>query len=223
MKKRFLAVLLTLCMVLSLLPVSAFAAPGGSEYEIGDTFETTDPDQKPPENIPDGTEWVGPDAERGDLTCKEEEHAHSLDSCYSHDCVHEHNDDCYPTQWVKCTKEDNPDHYNRLGFHKDDTGCTWHSFSILDWAWGYQVIDKTEGPTECRHECSLKTGCYTLTCSKEEHQHGDACYQWTYTWTLEEKTDENERGDSGATGGPCIGALTDIMDGVMKRSRTPLW
>lgn len=57
-------------MVLSLLPVSAFAAPGGSEYEIGDTFETTDPDQKPPENIPDGTEWVGPDAERGDLTCK---------------------------------------------------------------------------------------------------------------------------------------------------------
>ena len=60
MKKRFLAVLLTLCMVLSLLPVSAFAAPGGSEYEIGDTFETTDPDQKPPENIPDGTEWVGP-------------------------------------------------------------------------------------------------------------------------------------------------------------------
>lgn len=38
MKKRFLAVLLTLCMVLSLLPVSAFAAPGGSEYEIGDTF-----------------------------------------------------------------------------------------------------------------------------------------------------------------------------------------
>lgn len=195
MKKRFLAVLLTLCMVLSLLPVSAFAAPGGSEYEIGDTFETTDPDQKPPENIPDGTEWVGPDAERGDLTCKEEEHAHSLDSCYSHDCVHEHNDDCYPTQWVKCTKEDNPDHYNRLGFHKDDTGCTWHSFSILDWAWGYQVIDKTEGPTECRHECSLKTGCYTLTCSKEEHQHGDACYQWTYTWTLEEKTDENERGD----------------------------
>ena len=84
MKKRFLAVLLTLCMVLSLLPVSAFAAPGGSEYEIGDTFETTAPDQKPPENIPDGTEWVGPDAERGDLICKEEEHAHSLDSCYSH-------------------------------------------------------------------------------------------------------------------------------------------
>ena len=139
MKKRFLAVLLTLCMVLSLLPVSAFAAPGGSEDEVGDTFETTDPDQKPPENIPDGTEWAGPDAERGDLTCKEEEHAHSLDSCYSHDCVHEHDDDCYPTQWVKCTKEDNPDHYNRLGFHKDDTGCTWHSFSILDWAWGYQV------------------------------------------------------------------------------------
>ena len=30
---------------------------------------------------------------------------------------------------------------------------------------------------------------------QEEHQHGDACYQWTYTWTLEEKTDENERGD----------------------------
>ena len=87
--------------VLSLLPVSAFAAPGGSEYEIGDTFETTAPDQKPPENIPDGTEWVGPDAERGDLICKEEEHAHSLDSCYSHDCVHEHDDDCYPTQWVK--------------------------------------------------------------------------------------------------------------------------
>ena len=52
MKKRFLAVLLTLCMVLSLLPVSAFAAPGGSEYEIGDTFETTDPDQKPPEILP---------------------------------------------------------------------------------------------------------------------------------------------------------------------------
>lgn len=195
MKKRFLAVLLTLCMVLSLLPVSAFAAPGGSEYEIGDTFETTAPDQKPPENIPDGTEWVGPDAERGDLTCKEEEHAHSLDSCYSHDCVHEHDDDCYPTQWVKCTKEDNPEHYNRLGFHKDDTECKRHYFGGLDYTWGYQVIDKTEGPTECRHECSLKTGCYTLTCSKEEHQHGDACYQWTYTWTLEEKTDENERGD----------------------------
>ena len=34
-----------------------------------------------------------------------------------------------------------------------------------------------------------------MTCSKEEHQHGDACYQWAYTWTLEEKTDENERGD----------------------------
>ena len=195
MKKRFLAVLLTLCMVLSLLPVSAFAAPGGSEYEIGDTFETIDPDQKPPENIPDGTEWVGPDAERGDLTCKEEEHAHSLDSCYSHDCVHEHDDDCYPTQWVKCTKEDNPDHYGSFGLHKNDTECKRHYFGGLDYTWGYQVIDKTEGPTECRHECSLKTGCYTLTCSKEEHQHGDSCYQWTYTWTLEEKTDENERGD----------------------------
>lgn len=195
MKKRFLAVLLTLCMVLSLLPVSAFAAPGGSEYEIGDTFETTAPDQKPPENIPDGTEWVGPDAERGDLICKEEEHAHSLDSCYSHDCVHEHDDDCYPTQWVKCTKEDNPDHYGSFGLHKSDTECTLHYFGGFDYTWGYQVIDKTEGPTECRHECSLKTGCYISTCSKEEHQHGDSCYQWTYTWTLEEKTDENERGD----------------------------
>ena len=30
-------------------------------------------------------------------------------------------------------------------------------------------------------------------------------------------------GTSGATGGPCIGALTNITDGVMKRSRTPLW
>ena len=84
-------------MVLSLLPVSAFAAPGGSEYEVGDTFETTDPRSKAAGKHSRWDRVGRADAERGDLTCKEEEHAHSLDSCYSHDCVHEHDDDCYHT------------------------------------------------------------------------------------------------------------------------------
>ena len=69
MKKRFLAVLLTLCMVLSLLPVSAFAAPGGSEYEIGDTFERPPPIKAAGKHS--GWDRVGrPDAEREILSAK---------------------------------------------------------------------------------------------------------------------------------------------------------
>ena len=79
MKKRLLAAIMSLCMVVSLLPVSAFAA---GEYEIGDVYTSEDdPNPELPTNIPAGTEWAGPEKEQGALQCEKEEHTHT-DACY---------------------------------------------------------------------------------------------------------------------------------------------
>ena len=64
---------------------------------------------------------------------------------------------------------------------------------------------------------------FTLTCSKEEHQHGDACYQWTYTWTLEEKTDENERGDQWRNWWPVYWSFDEYYGWGNEEITDPLW
>ena len=195
MKKRLLSAIMSLCMVVSLLPVSAFAA---DEYEIGDVYTSEDnPNPELPTNIPAGTEWVGPEKEQGALQCEKEEHTHT-EECYSHQCTHVHVEECYPLVWVICTEEDHPDHYGLFGVHKLDTGCEYHNFGSIfspDYAWAYQERNLSAEPTACSHECSVDSGCYTLTCDKEEHTHDDSCYHWTYTWTLQEKIQENDRDD----------------------------
>ena len=195
MKKRLLAAIMSLCMVVSLLPVSAFAA---GEYEIGDVYTSEDnPNPELPTNIPAGTEWVGPEKEQGALRCEKEEHTHT-EECYSYQCTHVHVEECYPLVWVRCTEEDHPDHYGLFGVHKLDTGCEYHNFGSIfspDYDWAYQERNLSAEPTACSHECSVDSGCYTLTCDKEEHTHDDSCYHWTYTWTLQEKIQENDRND----------------------------
>ena len=81
MRKRVLSALMAVCLMLTLLPVSAFAA---DEYEIGEVYTSEDdPNPELPTNIPAGTEWVGPEKEQGALQCEKEEHTHT-EECYSY-------------------------------------------------------------------------------------------------------------------------------------------
>ena len=195
MKKRLLAAIMSLCMVVSLLPVSAFAADG---YEIGDVYTSEDnPNPELPTNIPAGTEWVGPVTERGQLTCEREEHTHT-DACYELICEHVHDDSCYPTKSVRCTRDNNSTHWEwDEGWH--GIGAGWEHISGTDceedWfgRWYYQAPDTDQDPI-CGHH-SIELGCYKVICGHKEHTHDDSCYHWTYTWTLQEKIQENDRDD----------------------------
>ena len=201
MKKRILAALLACVMVISLLPATALAASwDGPEdgYSVGDTFVSEDKNAELPDNIPSGTAWSGPVPTRGNFICDKTEHTHTLEDCYQLTCEHEHNDSCYPMEWVRCTREDNPDHYERHEFwgqewyeHRSSgTECEEHRFGLFDKAWAYQAPDTSKAPI-CGHH-SIEMGCYELTCTQEEHTHDDECYEMTYTWTLGYQNDSKD-------------------------------
>ncbi len=168
MKKKFLALVLTLAMVLSLVPVTALAAG-----------ETTNEDVivKPAEFqiYPEGVDNLSKTAVKtgentynvtlevkmhetttttsqaaatvlvidvsnsmNDPTCGKEEHAHT-DRCY--------------TTYKKCTKKDNPDHWTGLVHKRSGTDCQYDLWE----GWIYQIDP-------------------ILSCKKEKHTHDSSCY-----------------------------------------------
>ena len=96
--KRLLSLLLTLCMVLSMVPAAALAAKvdNAADAVVGDTIITTTKD------VPNATEpayWKLTDKER---VCDSAiEHTHS-DSCYYQSCDHKdgHLSTCYGEEYT---------------------------------------------------------------------------------------------------------------------------
>lgn len=172
MLNRVLALVLAMCMVLGVCPVTALAVDENGKYTVGETFESTDPNAALPTNIVDGTKW-------GEavkiLRYEHGEHIHTSD-CYTKPiCAHAsdviilHSSECHVGVWEACG-------YQYI--------CTkGHSDHRNNKAEGYKVTG-----IDCKHEHTAD--CYdTPTCGNLiEHTHNDDCYK--YTWTLEWKTYE---------------------------------
>ena len=169
MKKKFLALVLTLAMVLSLVPVTALAAG-----------ETTNEDVivKPaePQTYPKGVDSLSKTAVKADgentydvtLEVKMHETTSTISQAAATVLVidvsnsmndptcgkeeHTHTDSCYTTH-KKCTREDNPGHWTDWGHKWSDTGCTHIPFE----GWFYQIDP-------------------ILSCTKEVHTHDSSCY-----------------------------------------------
>ena len=114
--KRLLSLLLTLCMVISLVPATAFAAEvtDPANAVVGDTMTTKTSDAP---DAPEGTVWMFQE----DYTVvnvtqcpgKGVEHSHG-DGCYSKTCDHKngHISTCYSesTAYALCTHENDSEH-----------------------------------------------------------------------------------------------------------------
>ena len=172
MKKKFLALVLTLAMVLSLAPVSALAVDEGAQgthdvitYRAG-TPQTDYPEglttlDKQAKKINDNqyqvTLTVGMSQKTETVvTSQEAATVLVIDISNSMGCTkeeHKHNELCYN----QCTPESKPEHWNNLGWgnysHKIGYDC-W-----LDRELNYHY-----------------TGEQTLTCTKEEHSYNDNCH-----------------------------------------------
>ena len=105
--KRLLSLLLTLCMVLSLVPVASFADT--YDYAVDAVVEKEGDASMPEGTIPPYTVWDC--VESADPTCEKEAHeAHSID------CDHKdgHLYECYKEepQWAVCSGEDHAHTYS---------------------------------------------------------------------------------------------------------------
>ena len=61
-KHRIAALGMAAALILSIAPVNALADDEIGEYKVGDTFTSESADAELPENIPENTKWVGPEA-----------------------------------------------------------------------------------------------------------------------------------------------------------------
>ena len=195
MARHGLSILMAMVMVISLIQISAFA---DNQYAIGAqiTLDSND-SSKLPTNIPDNAYWDGPQVTpayiTGEPTCGKEEHTHITATS----CAHTHTADCYEDQWVPCTPEKNPDHY------EDIFGNPVHKWGQGDYDWQKVDYGTWETVSVCPHkECSAQDGCVTedmlcKDCTLEAHTHNtdpndseNCCYEVVpaqYTWTLTEK------------------------------------
>lgn len=204
--KRFLSLALTLCMVLSMCPVTAFAAEGDA-YAVGDTVSNTTGEE--PAAV-EGAVWV--ESSETNTVCEYLiEHTHN-ENCYYKSCDHKdgHLSTCYSesTTYELCTHTDNSEHsgtvtisdvvkrsgltlsWNTAHPAYDAVYAYYNSLSgadklkILAAKFCYTVSTSAE-PDLCTHTCSgLGGGCYTKLCMLTEHTHTETCYKTTYTWTL---------------------------------------
>lgn len=127
MKKRVFAMLLTLVMIFSILPTTAFAWDYGDgrldsdqQYQVDDTIATESYfGVSLPTNIPDDTKWVY-QYDTFTKTCEEEDHTHNFKDCYTLGCdkeEHWHSYQCGPG----CKKEE---HWHNGSCYK--LTCTKH-------------------------------------------------------------------------------------------------
>ena len=186
MKRRLRGIVSWLCVLslcLSLLPTTALAADGDG-WQVGEQWETPDPQGAPPENIPSGTVWSGPTKEHGELICAKEEHEHSAE-CYEFACKHEHSENAGCYAWVECNIDSHWETFLGIPYHIiEGTSCLNRGQFFPDW--GYYDYENTD---PCSHEHD--EDCYNLICD-EGHTHTDECYELTYVWTLQYK---NQSGD----------------------------
>lgn len=222
---RGLALVLTLCMIIGMVPMQAIAV----DLHPGDTITT--PDKNPPAPV-EGAVWVLTDS----IECKKIVHTHN-EKCFYQSCDHKdgHLSSCYSesTAYALCEHADETQHTGSVTLTDvvtiDGTNVAWktehpaypavyavykaaydEAYASTKLSWLKETAAKAAGvaallgktfcyttsasatPDKCTHgECSDWTGaCYSKLCILEEHQHVEACYQ--YTWTL--KADLNKNG-----------------------------
>ena len=196
--KRLLAMLMAMVMCLSLVSIPALA----TEYVVGSTYTSQDPDAVLPKEIPAGTHWSGP-VEHKDLTCNQDEHTHDKATC-GYEEVGESDKYDFTEQvmepqtvYYRCMNE----HHWLGDLHivHDDS----HILGPCKWE---EVDEDAAGDDEwfgdwwydgykCGCEDRPVTHYYAWTCGSEEHTHGDTCYTTTYVWTLVEDETPVEPGD----------------------------
>ena len=172
MKKKFLALVLTLAMVLSLVPVTALAAGATPTLDVVDGYYNNDNqwvqgEQARSDELQDTVTTVDKTAKKVEdnqyeVTLKVEmkyketavppgaaatvlviDTSGSMKYCTKEE--HQHTDACY--RWEKCTPQNHPDHYYaNTEIHKPGTDCT-----LTIKGYFYKV----------------------LTCTKEGHKHSD--------------------------------------------------
>ena len=177
MKKKFLALVLTLAMVLSLAPVGALAVDEGAQDTPANDDVITYQAGTPKENYPDGLTTLNKQAEKISgkdnqykvtltvgmsqkketvVTSQEAATVLVIDISNSMGCTkeeHKHNELCYN----QCTPESKPEHWRSLG---------WGNYSHK---WEYDCWLDIELNYHYRGE-------QTLTCTKEEHSYNDDCH-----------------------------------------------
>lgn len=175
LKKRALAMLMTLALVLGMLPTTAWAEGSGEngQYIKDDTFESTDENAQLP-TLEDGLDWSERETIR-EACGFEYEHTHSDENgCYEYvtNCPHpEHTENCYLVE-VDCTPETNDHHWFGSLTHLPFTGCNG------------KVVVKSNEPTSCTHvhDETCESTKQVQKCEVEEHAHTDECaplYRWT--------------------------------------------
>lgn len=212
--KRSLALLLTLCMVLAMVPTNVFAVGHNHGDQVVTNTET------PPAPVEGGV-WVL----TGKVECSKIVHTHK-ESCYYQTCDHKdgHLASCYSsaTEYALCEHTDETQHTGSVTLTDVVTisgrNVTWKedhpAYPVVKAKYDADVGGKTglalikalasfaklkfcyttsasATPDLCQHECTDFTGeCYKKICILEEHEHVDGCFQ--YTWTL--KADLNKNG-----------------------------
>ena len=175
MKKKFLALVLTLAMVLSLVPATALATDGTSGTTTNDVVYGHYEGNAWKDDVPDRSDKLQDTVTTVDKTAKkvgDNQYEVTLTVKMKHKetavlpsaaatvlvidtsgsmnyCTkeeHQHTDACY--QWAECTPQVNPDHYRRDGGHK-----------ILN--------------TNCKPEDGRYIYPASRTCGKEGHTHSD--------------------------------------------------
>ena len=176
MKKKFLALVLTLAMVLSMAPVGALATNGGEESQTPEdviyddtahsgnaTVDGVDSLDKTAKKTGENTYEVKLEVKMHETTSTISQAAATVlvidvsDSMNDRTCgkkEHTHTNDCYTTE-KKCTQAENPDHWvpGLLYHHKDGTTCTYK----FPYGYFYEIEP-------------------TLKCGREEHTHDSSCY-----------------------------------------------
>ena len=194
MKKKFLALVLTLAMVLSLVPVTALATDGTSGTTTNDVVYGHYEGNAWKDDVPGRSDKLQDTVTTVDKTAKkvgDNQYEVTLTVKMKHKetavlpsaaatvlvidtsgsmkyCTkeeHQHTDDCY--QWAECTPQVNPNHYR-------------------DWDGGHKILDTN---------CKYKDGRYIYpalqTCGKEEHEHNSDNCKAPYRINVAKEAAEN--------------------------------
>ena len=190
MKKKFLALVLTLAMVLSLAPVGALAVDESTQDTPANNDVITYRAGTPQTDYPDGLTTLNKQAEKIPgkdnqykvtltvgmsqktetvVTSQEAATVLVIDISNSMGCTkkeHKHKKECYKTEKIKCTAESNPEH--------------WVSYKDF---LGYDHLRHKDERDSFQSECEKSwNGNYyydgetKLICGEEEHFYNDNCH-----------------------------------------------
>ena len=186
MKKlqKLFALLLALCMTMSLMSMTAFAEETGTEEDPGlfvcglEAHTHTDEDGECyapklicPKHVHDETCYEGETLICGetaarDLACEIDEHTHEGD------CWHTHSDDCYALACeldgeLECGDEGEEHQHDDSCYHAHDASCYEDEPSC----------GMTEGEIDDNLECETEEHTHTDELCYIDHAHGEDCYE----------------------------------------------